>query len=644
MSRRKFKKRSQASVQRATMPGIPVGGNMYVIPESMMQAVFMQQSPQKNTLGESMLPGAPLEPYKGIIPASGPRQFSFPVGWNIGRNNDRAMYPGQEIPTFHQLRTLARTYDGIQMCLRVWLDMVAKLKLEIKPRPDLLKDGDDEDQDTWQKAVAPYQEFFAKPDRVHSLHEWLRMAITEQLEIDALAIYLHPTRGGDLYAMEILDGATIKPLLDDRGMAPQAPYPAFQQYLYGGLPGAWLTSDQLIYIRESPRADSPYGISRVERIIMRVNQALRKQQKDLARFTDGNIPPGFLQLPASDTQWTADEIAAYQQMFDALLAGNDPLRSRIKIIPPGSEYIGVEEPAMATEFDQYLLNVAAASFGLSMAELAFTQDVNRSSGDSQENMTYRRTLEPIIAMYANLFTDVIKYKFNDDRFFVTFSGYEESEDLEMQASAYSTLVQSGILSVSDAARKMQLPVSCEIPIFVMTKTGPMFLEDLVNPKLRQAQMDAQMAGLQLAASNPGAGAAKQNSGNDGSEQDDTPSDSGADQNASSSGGDSSSEEDDEDDDTDPEQQQRLIKTEYRQWRDVALKDVKSGKPVRQFHRSVIPEDEYNRMHIALQQCKTADDVRSVFRGDTSFFGLASREAGENQQVSNLLWRNMSVRS
>jgi 2'-5' RNA ligase len=498
---RSNKHRKRQVVERASMPMQQIGSNMMMIPESMMQAIYMQQSPQKNTQGESMLPGAPLEPYKGIMPAAGPRGWNFPIGWNIGRQSRSSN--DQEVPTFQQLRTLARSFDGIQICERVWMDLIGKVQMVIKPRPDLVTIGDDEGNSKYQKDITKYMKFFEKPDRQHYLHEWLRMAITDQLEIDALAIYMHPARDGSLYAMEIVDGTTVKPLLDDRGRQPDPPYPAYQQYLYGGLPGAWLTSQQMLYVRESPRSDSPYGISRVERIINRVNQALRKQQKDLARYTDGNIPAGILELPPGDTEWTSDQVAAYQQMFDALLAGNDAYRSRIKVMPPGTQYTDTDEKEMVVEFDKFLLNIAVADFGLSMADLSFTEDVNKSSGDSQENMTIRRTVLPMLNTYGTIFTQVIKDYFDDDRFIVGWTGYEEPTDLEMQANAYKTMISSYVISPSDAARAMHQPVSCEIPIFYPTANGPIFFEDLLDPQRRQAQNDAQMAGFQMAAQNPG---------------------------------------------------------------------------------------------------------------------------------------------
>jgi len=649
MSRRN-KTKKRPLVERASMQ---VGSNMMIIPDSMMQAIYMQQSPQKNTNGESMLPGAPLEPYKGIMPLQGPRQFSFPVGWNIGRlsrsSND------QEVPTFHQLRTLARSYDGIQMCIRVWLDLIGKVQMVIKPRPDLLSSGDDEGDKKFQADIAKYMTWFEKPDRQHYLHEWLGTAITDQLEVDALAIYMHPARDGSLYAMELIDGTTVKPLLDDRGRQPEPPYPAYQQYLYGGLPGAWLTSQQLLYVRESPRSDSPYGFSRVERIITRVNQALRKQQKDLARYTDGNIPAGILELPPGDTEWTSDQVAAYQQMFDALLAGNDAFRSRIKVMPPGTAYTATDEPSMVIDFDKFLLNATVAAFGLSMADLAFTENVNRSSGDSQENMTIRRTLLPLLNKYATLFTQVLKDYFHDDRFIVSWTGYEEPTDLEMQANAYKTMISAYMISPSDAARKMHLPVSCEIPSFFPTATGPMFFEDLLDPKRRQAQQDAQMAGFQLAAQNPGvkpgqipdedneeSGKNKEETSNQNTSQ--------TGQSAQDTGDGTSTGSQKQPDQTDDTQDQQ--RADFRRWRDVALKDVKAGKKVRSFASTVIPEGIHMRVSRSLEHCTTAGEVRELFKivqeleqeGNTDFFvepleGQNKNQHGDHHPNNNLLWRN-----
>ena len=53
------------------------------------------------------------------------------------------------------------------------------------------------------------------------------------LVIDAATLYPRYNRGGSLYALDVIDGATIKPLIGEDGRAPEPPDPAYQQILKG---------------------------------------------------------------------------------------------------------------------------------------------------------------------------------------------------------------------------------------------------------------------------------------------------------------------------------------------------------------------------------------------------------------------------
>jgi hypothetical protein len=59
------------------------------------------------------------------------------------------------------------------------------------------------------------------------------MLLEEMLVIDAATLYPRYNRGGALYALDIIDGATIKPLIGEDGRAPESPDPAYQQILKG---------------------------------------------------------------------------------------------------------------------------------------------------------------------------------------------------------------------------------------------------------------------------------------------------------------------------------------------------------------------------------------------------------------------------
>ncbi|MEO7003532.1 MAG: phage portal protein [Ktedonobacterales bacterium] len=394
-------------------------------------------------------PGAPLTPTPGLDD-DGPRQWAYPVGYNIAQR-PRAT----EATSFEQLRNLAALYDGIQLCERVYFDLLGRLELRALPRAELLAQGEDAAAPRWREPARRIEALLESPDRAQDLRSWLVAFVRDLLELDAVAIYTRRTRGGALYALDLVAAETIKPLIDANGRPPQPPTPAYQQFLYG-VPAGWYTLDELDYLRETARTESVYGVSRVERIILRVNQALRKQSFDLARFTDGATPLGVIQPPIS-LNWTPDQLETFERMFNGLLAGNDAWRVRAKALPPGATWQSLTGDDPLIEFDRFLLNVTVAAFGLTMDELGFTATSNRSVGQSQEAVIYRRAVAPVTGLIAGYLTRTIR-RLVDDRFTITFAGLEEPEDFATRADAFAKLIPLGVVSPADAARLLHLPL------------------------------------------------------------------------------------------------------------------------------------------------------------------------------------------
>ena len=115
------------------------------------------------------------------------------------------------------------------------------------------------------------------------------MVLEDLFVLDALALYVRRTVGGTLYAIEPIDGATIKRVLDDHGRTPMPPATAYQQVLKG-MPAVDYTRDELIYLPRNPRTHKIYGYSPVEQIVMTVNIALRRALHQLQFYTDGQHP------------------------------------------------------------------------------------------------------------------------------------------------------------------------------------------------------------------------------------------------------------------------------------------------------------------------------------------------------------------
>lgn len=426
-------------------------------------------------------PNAPILPYPGMQPQFGPRQFAFPISTNLN------LVTRDNLTPFEILRQFADLYDVIRLCLQIWFDCAANLELDFVPVDGLL--GPNETADKYQSDIARYKEFFESPDKQHTLHEWLNAFLEDLATIDAVAIYPRRTYAGDLYALDLIDGSTVKPLLDDRGRTPTPPFYAYEQIVYSA-PSELFTTDDLIYLQEHYRTKSAFGFSRVENILTRVNQALRKQNLDMSLFTDGNIPAGFIS-PAADVGWSPQQLMDYQTMLDSLLAGNDALRSRMKTLPPGSTFIASNPTAVNMDLDLFTLKVAHASFGVMPSQSGFTDDVNRATADSQDDITYQRTLKPIAKRLAKLFTFVLVKFFNEKRFKAVWRGYEDKDDFSAQVTDHVSLVAAGIERPGTAATALKLgDQGPEVPRFIMTKTGPFVVDDLANSQVRDAQVQA----------------------------------------------------------------------------------------------------------------------------------------------------------
>jgi 2'-5' RNA ligase len=363
--------------------------------------------------GRDFNPGKPLPP-AGTPQEKhdGPRYWQYPTSSNLtyqprGENT--------QLTPFEQLRNLARLYDvasiGISsnikdMCEVEW-SIVAKDKAK---------------QEAYEQAgvIGAVTEFWKHPDRLDDFSSWLAKALRDVYEIDALSLYVRRNRGGGLYGVEVVDGSTIKPIIDDRGRAL-----AYQQILWGyprsqylrfgvdavdemlQLQGETSTGGEIIYRPRNPRTDSPYGMSPLEWVIMRVNMALRKQSFDLAWFTEGNIPEMFASPP--DAELSPQKVYEFEGWFNSVLAGNDKERRRIRFLPWKLNLQPTKEWSGNPEWDSWLMKMTLAALDVMPSELGFVEDVNRATAQSQQKTQTRKGVSSVAKWLKGTFDTIIQH-------------------------------------------------------------------------------------------------------------------------------------------------------------------------------------------------------------------------------------------
>ena len=409
----------------------------------------------------------PLQPLQPAAPVfTEPRRFDYRSGLNI-----QYQPRGEEGVSFPQMRALADSYDLLRLVIETRKDQVERLRWNIRPK---VAAGGKTPNASSDPRVATLESFFRKPDGTHRWGTWLRMLLEDLFVIDAPALYKARSVGGALLALEPVDGATIKVLIDDQGRTPASPDPAYQQVLHG-VPKADFSRDELIYLPRNPRTAKIYGFSPVEQIITTVNIALRRQLAQMQYFTEGNMPEALIGVPQN---WTMEQIGQFQEYWDTILAGNTAERRHAKFVPADFRYQPMREPPLKDDFDEWLARIVCYAFSTSPAP--FTRQMNRATADNAQEMALAEGLGPVMLWIKCLVDQVIEEDFGcPDLEFEWID--EKADDLLRQAQITDMKLKSGLKTINEARTEAgQDPVEGGDILLIYTGTGAVTLASVLK--------------------------------------------------------------------------------------------------------------------------------------------------------------------
>lgn len=408
---------------------------------------------QPNLSTVSFGPGTPIEPTP-ITPDQTPRQFGYDPGVNLSLT-PRREYPRLALTPFEQLRQLARFYDVASICIETRINWMVSAGWSVTAR-------DKRKQAELQPICNEIERFFRKPDGVQPFPTWLRAALLDQLEIDALTIYKQRDMLGRLIGLKLIDGSTIKPLLNALGETA-----AYQQILYGyvrgeyaqpGMPAPdqWPSGGDLLYLPRWTSTDSPYGRSPTEQIILRINMAIRKETMDLGYFTDGNDPRGFMS-PAGDMKFAnPEQVRQFEDAYNADLQGVTRARNQIKFMPWDGKFQEMKPFSYSTEIDNFMLEIACAAYHIPKIELGMTDKANKATSEAQENVAFRHAVEPDAFWLKTVLLDPIIHE-DFGRPDLQWSwDFGETEDQAKIAGVQQADITAGVIS-ADESRRLRYP-------------------------------------------------------------------------------------------------------------------------------------------------------------------------------------------
>lgn len=391
-------------------------------------------------------PGEPVTPAVN----EPPRAWDYPVSTNTNYTPRAHASFG-----FAELRAFANV-ELPRLAIETRKDQLEGLDWRIKPREGRGAKAVD------KARIKQVEKLLAKPDGLTPFASWLRPLLEDLLVIDAPTIEKRRNRGGELIGLEVIDGSTIKVLIDDTGRRPRAPEASYQQVIKG-VPWANLTTDDLIYAPRNIRPGHVYGFSPVEQIVVTINKALRRDIGQLAHFGAG-MPPAMINAPEG---WTPDQIRQYAEWVDSRLANNPLEAAKILWGPHGANYKPFKEPLIKDEFDEWIARVVCFCF--SLPATAFIKQLNRSTSEMADATALTEGLEPLKRWWKRAIDPVIQddLGFGDLEF--EWLAVEDVDPIR-KAEADERYVKSGILTIDrvrDSLGEAPLPKGAGSRAFVL---------------------------------------------------------------------------------------------------------------------------------------------------------------------------------
>jgi HK97 family phage portal protein len=251
------------------------------------------------------------------------------------------------------------------------------------------------------------RDLFQRPNAaVESFRSWVEPILEDILVLDAGVVEKERNLGGGIAALHAVDGAKIKisTVWDGEPDEPRYWWVPTPQY---EVP---FRNSDLVYIMANPRTYSVMGLSPLETLKMALDAEINGSLYNTRQVTNA-APDGLLDLGESARP---EQIEKFQSYWLSEVAGKGAMAfiggtKGAKFVP----FRGSNREMQYQEWLMYLVRKIAAVYGISPQDLGLTFDINRSTSETQMEMTEDRGLRPLLALVQDYLTREIVW---DDSF------------------------------------------------------------------------------------------------------------------------------------------------------------------------------------------------------------------------------------
>lgn len=180
--------------------------------------------------------------------------------------------------------------------------------------------------------------------------------------------------------------------------------PRYYWYPDGFQPKDSWRNDDFVYMMMNPRTDSPVGLPPLETLRNAVEAEIAAHEYN-RRQVENAAPDGIINLGEG---FTEPQVNRFREFFESEVAGRGPLGFIGGSKDPGFiKFRDSNRDQQFLEWQIYLVRKIAVVFGLTPQDLGVTFDINRSTAETQIQISEDRGLRPLMSLIQEFLTEEI---------------------------------------------------------------------------------------------------------------------------------------------------------------------------------------------------------------------------------------------
>lgn len=326
-----------------------------------------------------------------------------------------------------------------------------------------LQEKHDDFYDGRDMAIADIKKILNNPDpwytNTTSWSQLIQAILFDLVALDRGALIKLRNEYGELRGLMPLDGTSLRPLINEFGY-----YDDDKAYVQvsekGGTPQAYLKKNDVIIMSMHPVTDMRYfgyGLSPMETLFTAAlsDIYIDKGQLDFYR-KGGSIPEGLLNIepPTSRegmiSHMDQETIEYMQRNLQAMMSGD---YTQLPIFSGGKvtfiDFKGKRRDSQYKELADYMARKICAVLQVSPQDVGITDDVNRSSGEVQQDLTKSKGLLPLMNTVAEYITRGVIAEIRPEQDLKLSFTENDPEKAKNDWTIHQQQLLSGVLTVNE---------------------------------------------------------------------------------------------------------------------------------------------------------------------------------------------------